>query len=84
MCAALTSRAPRAALMLPDMRATASECLENARVCLRWADMARDPEDRRAYIDLAHTWFLAAGRAGLEPAPAAPAVWPPGREMNGS
>jgi len=49
--------------MLPGMRITASECLENAKVCLRWADMARSVVDRSAYIDLAHTWIQASARA---------------------
>jgi len=40
-------------------RITAREMIQNARACLRWADMSRNKEYRTAMIDLAETWITA-------------------------
>ena len=41
------------------MAMTARECIENVKICLRWADMAKTAEDRRAFTDLAKIWITA-------------------------
>jgi hypothetical protein len=48
------------------MTATADEYLENAKACLKWADMTKSPADREHFLDLAQTWTMAAVHAGLE------------------
>jgi hypothetical protein len=39
---------------------SAEKYRELARECLRWADKARDPEQHRAFMDMAKTWTRAA------------------------
>ena len=36
--------------------------VDNAKQCLGWADKAKDPEHRQAFIDLARTWLQALTR----------------------
>jgi len=40
--------------------------IENARACLRWADMSRNKEYRSTMIDLAETWITASMHARPE------------------
>ena len=44
------------------MTMTVQEYRANARQCLSWAELARDPENRDAFFDLAATWVSAAAR----------------------
>ena len=41
---------------------TVSEYKQYAKECLRWADEAETEEDRKALLDLARDWTLAAMR----------------------
>ena len=41
------------------MTMTAQEYRANARQCLSWAELARDPEHRDAFFDLAAIWVSA-------------------------
>jgi hypothetical protein len=45
-----------------SMTMTAQEYRANARQCLSWAESARDPENREAFLALAATWISAAAR----------------------
>jgi len=47
-------------------RVTARQMIENARACLRWADMSRNKEYRSTLIDLAETWITASIGASPE------------------
>ena len=54
------------------MTMTAQEYRANARQCLSWAELARDPENRDAFFALAATWESAAAR--IERSTAAPEI----------
>ena len=54
------------------MTITAQEYRANARQCLSWAELARDPENRDAFFALAATWEAAAAR--IERSNAAPGI----------
>ena len=60
------------------MTMTVQEYRANARQCLSWAELARDPENRDAFFDLAATWVSAAARiehaARIEKSTAAPEI----------
>ena len=54
---------------------TAEECRQNAGHCIRWAKQAANPDQKKAFFDMARTWTQAATRLEVgfgpidEPAP---------------